>query len=85
MSSEVVIVGIARTPMGGLQGSLSDVSATELGAQAIRGALRDANLAPDQVDEVLMGCVAGVSEAGASTAGGAWGRYDGYDPMYHHQ
>ena len=45
----VVIVSAARTPMGGFQGALADVSAPELGAVAIRDAVA--------VDEVFMGCV----------------------------
>lgn len=64
----VVIVGAKRTPMGGFQGAFTGVAATELGAQAIRGALDDAG-APE-VDEVLMGCVlpAGLGQAPARQA-----------------
>ncbi|MFS3136512.1 thiolase family protein [Gluconacetobacter sacchari] len=53
----VVIVSAARTPVGWFQGALSGVSATELGAVAIRGALDRAGLAADRFDTVLMGCV----------------------------
>lgn len=70
MADEVVVVGIARTPMGVLQGSLSGLTAPELGAVAIRAALKDAALTPDCIDEVLMGCVlsAGVKQAPARQA-----------------
>jgi len=54
---EVVIVSAVRTPIGSFGGSLKDLSATRLGAIAIRGALDRAGLSPDQVNEVLMGCV----------------------------
>lgn len=66
----VVIVGASRTPMGGFQGDLSDVSATDLGAVAIRGALENGNVGQDAVDEVLMGCVlsAGLGQGPARQA-----------------
>ena len=66
----VVIVGAARTPMGGFQGAFSGVSATDLGAAAIRGALENGGVAADTVDEVLMGCVlpAGLGQAPARQA-----------------
>jgi acetyl-CoA C-acetyltransferase len=54
---EPVIVSAVRTPVGTFGGALKDVPATELGARAIVAALARANLAPDQVDEVLMGNV----------------------------
>jgi len=53
----IVIVGAARTPMGGFQGDLSEVQAPALGAAAIAAALSRSGLAPDTVDEVLMGVV----------------------------
>ena len=70
VNDPIVIVGIARTPMGGMQGALSGVSAPELGASAIRGALADAGVGASDVDEVLMGCVlpAGVGQAPARQA-----------------
>ena len=70
MTEATVISGLARTPMGGMQGDFSDVSATVLGATAIRGALRRAGLAPDAVDETIMGCVlpAGLGQAPARQA-----------------
>lgn len=54
---EVVIISAVRTPMGSFGGSLSSVSATQLGATAIKGALSKINLNPDLVDEVYMGNV----------------------------
>ena len=50
-----VIISGARTPIGKLSGSLASLSATDLGAIAIRGALQRADIAPDQVDYVVMG------------------------------
>jgi acetyl-CoA C-acetyltransferase len=66
----VVIVGSARTPMGGFQGDLKDATAAQLGATAIKAALDRAGLAPDQVDEVVFGCVlpAGQGQAPARQA-----------------
>ncbi|MYM63125.1 acetyl-CoA C-acyltransferase [Pseudomaricurvus sp. HS19] len=70
MSDPVVIVGISRTPMGGMQGMFAGLSSIELGAKAIEGALADAGVAADDVDEVLMGCVlpAGLGQAPARQA-----------------
>ena len=64
---EVVIVSYARTPMGSFGGSLSSVSATKLGAIAIKGAMDKVNLDPNNVDEVYMGNViaAGLGQAPA--------------------
>jgi len=69
-SDPIVIVAATRTPMGGFNGCLSPVVSPELGATAIRGALAQANLANDQVDEVIMGCVlpAGLKQAPARQA-----------------
>ncbi|MFC3625273.1 acetyl-CoA C-acyltransferase [Vogesella amnigena] len=66
----IVIVGMARTAMGGFQGSLSALSASELGAAAIRAAVARAGLAPEAVEEVIMGCVlpAGQGQAPARQA-----------------
>jgi acetyl-CoA C-acetyltransferase len=68
--SNIVIVGAARTPMGGFQGELGPATAPELGAVAIRAALDRAGVAPDAVSEVLMGCVlpAGQGQAPARQA-----------------
>ncbi|GAA6153968.1 thiolase family protein [Pseudoteredinibacter isoporae] len=70
MSDPVVIVGMSRTPMGGMQGSLSAMSAPELGAKAIAGALAEAKVDAADVSEVLMGCVlpAGLGQAPARQA-----------------
>ncbi len=67
---EVVIVSVARTPIGSFLGSLSGIPAPRLGAVAIKGALEKINLAPDNVDEVLMGNVvqAGTGQAPARQA-----------------
>jgi acetyl-CoA C-acetyltransferase len=67
---EVVIVGAARTPIGSFFGSLSAVPAPRLGAVAIKAALERAGVKPEQVDEVIMGCVltAGIGQAPARQA-----------------
>ena len=57
MSDPVVIVSYARTPMGGFQGALSSVPATELGAVAVKAAIERAGVAGDAVDRIYMGCV----------------------------
>jgi len=59
----IVIVGMARTPLGGFQGDLESATAAELGAAAIRAALERAGVAGEDVDEVIMGCVANPVEA----------------------
>ncbi|MDX5357806.1 MAG: acetyl-CoA C-acyltransferase [Rhodobacterales bacterium] len=66
----IVIVGAARTPMGGFQGDFASVMAADLGAVAIGAALAGAGLAPEAVDEVVMGCVlpAGQGQAPARQA-----------------
>ena len=66
----IVIVGAARTPMGGFLGDLKDVSAPALGARAIAAAVERAGIAADSVDEILMGCVlpAGQGQAPARQA-----------------
>src|SRR5690606_10812293 len=53
----IVIVGMARTPMGGVQGELAEVSGPDLGTTAIKGALEDAGVKPEDVEEIIMGCV----------------------------
>ena len=70
MSDPVVIVGMARTPMGGFQGAFIDVTAASLGAAAMGAALARSGLAPEAVDEVIMGCVlpAGQGQAPARQA-----------------
>ena len=66
----IVILGAARTPMGGFQGDLKSLSAPELGAAAIRAAAERSGVAPEQVQQVLMGCVlpAGLGQAPARQA-----------------
>lgn len=54
---KVYIVAALRTPVGSFGGQLSSISATKLGAEAIKGALAKANLSPDKVEEVFMGNV----------------------------
>ena len=54
---EVVIVAAVRTPIGSFGGSLSSLSATELGGIALKGALDKAGVAPEQVQQVIMGNV----------------------------
>lgn len=70
MTKEVYIVAAVRTPMGSFNGSLSSVSATRLGATAIKGALEKSGINPTDVNEVFMGCVlqAGVGQAPARQA-----------------
>ncbi len=66
----IVIVGAARTPMGGFLGDLKDISAPSLGARAIAAALERAGLRGEDADEVVMGCVlpAGLGQAPARQA-----------------
>ncbi len=66
----VVITGSARTPMGDFLGCLNQVKTYELGSTAIKGALKRSSIDPQQVDEVLMGCVlsAGLGQAPARQA-----------------
>ena len=67
---EVVIISVARTPIGSFMGSLATISAPKLGAIAIKGALEKINLAPSLVEEVFMGNVvsAGLGQAPARQA-----------------
>ena len=70
MNREVVIVSVARTPIGSFLGALSTIPAPKLGAIAIKGALEKINLKPELVEEVLMGNVvqAGTGQAPARQA-----------------
>ena len=70
MSDPVVIVSVARTPLGGFQGDLASLTTPQLGAIAIKAAVERAGLAPEQVQEVIMGCVlpAGLGQAPARQA-----------------
>jgi acetyl-CoA C-acetyltransferase len=67
---QIVIVGMSRTPMGGFQGHFATVTAPELGAAAIKGAMAQTNLKPEDIDQTLMGCVlpAGIGQAPARQA-----------------
>ncbi len=69
-STDVIIAAARRTPIGSFQGQFSNVSATDLGAAAIRAALADSGVAGAEVSEVLMGCVlpAGLGQAPARQA-----------------
>ena len=71
MTDPIVIVGAARTPMGSFQGDFSDLAAHDLGGVAIKAAVQRAAVAPDQVNEVLMGncLLAGQGQAPARQAG----------------
>ncbi|MFN3582500.1 acetyl-CoA C-acyltransferase [Phenylobacterium sp.] len=69
-SDPVVIASYARTPMGGFQGVLSAAKATELGAAAVKAAVERAGAQPDQIEQIVMGCVlpAGLGQAPARQA-----------------
>ncbi len=66
----IVIVSYARTPMGGFQGALAPVSATELGAASVKAAVERAGIAAEAIDQIVMGCVlpAGLGQAPARQA-----------------
>ena len=66
----VVILSYARTPMGGLQGVFADVSATDLGATAVKAAVERAGVKGEDVERIYMGCVlpAGLGQAPARQA-----------------
>lgn len=69
-NDSIVIVNGARTPMGSFQGALKDVSATDLGATAIKAAVARAGISGDIIDEVIMGCIltAGLGQGPARQA-----------------
>jgi acetyl-CoA C-acetyltransferase len=70
MSEQVVILAARRTPVGSFQGSLAPMTAAQLGAVAARAAMADSGIAPDQLGEVILGCVlqAGQGQAPARQA-----------------
>ena len=70
MKDSIVVIGAARTPLGGLLGTLSGVSAPALGATALRSAIERAKVPADAIDETIMGCVlpAGLGQAPARQA-----------------
>jgi len=74
-SNDVVIAGSARTPMGGMMGSLSSVRSPDLGAISIKAAIERSGLQPADIQEVIMGCVlpAGLGQAPARQASRASG------------
>ncbi|GAB3128203.1 acetyl-CoA C-acyltransferase [Novispirillum itersonii] len=78
VSDPIVIVGAARTPMGGFQGELAPLRCPELGSIAIRAALSRAGVSGDSIDEVVMGCVlpAGQGQAPARQASRGAGVHD---------
>jgi acetyl-CoA C-acetyltransferase len=57
LNDPVVIVGAARTPMGGFQGDFASLSASDLGAVTIKAAVERSGIAPADVQEVIMGNV----------------------------
>jgi acetyl-CoA C-acetyltransferase len=70
MSETIVIVGAKRTPIGAMQGKFNSVTASQLGAVAIKAALEQAGVGPKEVDDLIMGCVlpAGQGQAPARQA-----------------
>ncbi|MCF8199542.1 MAG: acetyl-CoA C-acetyltransferase [Sulfuritalea sp.] len=70
MSDPIVIISAARTPMGGFMGDFASLTCAQLGSVAIKAAVERAGLKPEQVDEVIMGCVlpAGQGQAPARQA-----------------
>ena len=70
MNDPIVIVSAARTPIGGMLGDFTGLQAWQLGATAVRAAVERAGVAPDSVDEALMGCclMAGQGQAPARQA-----------------
>jgi len=79
MSDPIVICSFARTPMGGFQGALAGVKATELGATAVKAAVERAKVDPEKIEQIYMGCVlpAGLGQAPARQAalGAGLGRH----------
>ena len=75
----IVIVGLSRTPMGGFGGAAASLSASELGAAAIKGALSSASLGTSDIDEVYMGNVLGAGQGQAPARQAAIGAGLSYD------
>src|SRR6476661_9766356 len=69
-SDPTVILSIARTPMGAMQGALADVSATDLGATVVKAAVERSGVSAAEIDRIYMGCVlpAGLGQAPARQA-----------------
>ena len=70
MSENIVIVAAKRTPIGAMQGKFNSVSASELGATAIKAAVEQAGVKPNEIEDVIFGCVlqAGQGQAPARQA-----------------
>ena len=70
LNDPMVVVGAARTPMGGFQGDFASLAASDLGAVGVRAAVERARIAPDDVGKVILGCVlpAGQGQAPARQA-----------------
>jgi acetyl-CoA C-acetyltransferase len=66
MTSDIVIASAARTPVGSFNGAFANTPAHDLGAVAIKAALSRVKLAPEEVDEVILGQVLGAGLAGFS-------------------
>ena len=66
----IVILSYARTPMGAMQGALAEVSATDLGATAVKAAVERAGVSGEDIERIYMGCVlpAGLGQAPARQA-----------------
>ena len=76
----VVIVSAARTPMGAFQGELKSFAAPQLGAAAIRAAVERANIKPEDVQEVIMGCVLPAGQGQAPARAAKAGSQDSPEP-----
>ena len=85
--SDVFILSAARTPIGKFGGGLSTVPATELGAIAIRAAVERAGIAPERIDEAIMGQViqAGAGQAPGPPGGAEAGLPNGRGRHHHQQ
>src|SRR5580692_10517956 len=70
MTDEIYLIAARRTPIGAFQGALSGATAPQLGSAALRAALADSRVPPEQIDEVILGCVlpAGLGQAPARQA-----------------
>lgn len=68
LQDPIVIVGAARTPIGSFQGELKEATAPELGATAIRAALRRSRVEAEAIEEVVFGCVLPAGQGQAPAA-----------------
>jgi acetyl-CoA C-acetyltransferase len=70
MTEQIYLIGARRTPIGAFQGALTGMTAPQLGSAALRAALADSRVPPEQIDEVILGCVlpAGLGQAPARQA-----------------